>query len=159
MFAMFHFHFQPVTEKDISDAKKRLKQVMEIMATKKKRVAHLEYENSLKNTFSSSLTSMNNRLSFIRRTLNLGFSSPSNNQTNNNINAIRQDIATYEEISSQLYTDLVDLLAIQQRIEYSKTLKGKYFHVLGHFFSLYCVWKIIISFVNIVFNRVGRGEF
>jgi hypothetical protein len=51
----------------------------------------------------------------------------------------------------------VDLQAVQQRIEYSKTLKGKYFHVLGHFFSLYCVWKILISFINIIFNRVGKG--
>ena len=130
---------------------------MEIVATKKKRVAHLEYENSLKTTFSSSLTSMNNKWNFLRRTFNANFGSPSNNYTYQNLSIIKQDIATYEEISSQLYSDLVDLQAIQQRIEYSKTLKGKYFHVLGHFFSLYCIWKIFISFINIIFNRVGKG--
>ena len=32
----------------------------------------------------------------------------------------------------------------QERIEYSKTFKGKYFNFLGYFFSIYCVWKIFI---------------
>jgi hypothetical protein len=149
---------QPVTDKDISDAQKRLKQVMEIVATKKKRVAYMEYENSLKSTFTSSFSSINNKWNFLRRTLNSSFTSQSNNNLSYNLSTIKQDISTYEEISSQLYSDLVDLQAIQQRIEYSKTLKGKYFHVLGHFFSLYCVWKIFISFINIIFNRVGKGR-
>lgn len=32
----------------------------------------------------------------------------------------------------------------QERIEYSKTFKGKYFNFLGYFFSIYCVWKIFM---------------
>ncbi|CAF1182708.1 unnamed protein product [Rotaria sordida] len=152
------YFIKPVTEKDISDAQKRLKQVMEIVATKKKRVAYIEYENSLKSTFTSSFSSMNNKWNFLRRTLNSSLISSTNNNLSYNLSTIKQDIVTYEEISSQLYSDLVDLQAIQQRIEYSKTLKGKYFHVLGHFFSLYCVWKIFISFINIVFNRVGKVD-
>ena len=149
---------QPVTEKDISDAQKRLKQVMEIVANKKKRVAIMEYEHTLKSTFASSLNSMNNSWSFLRRTFNSSFQSPSSSHASQNLSSIKQDISTYEEIFSQLFSDLADLQAIQQRIEYSKTFKGKYFHVLGHFFSLYCVWKILISFINIIFNRVGKGE-
>jgi len=118
----------------------------------------MEYENSLKSTFSSSFSSMNHNWNFLRRTLNSSFNSSFSNSYSKNLATIKQDISTYEEISSQLYSDLVDLQAVQQRIEYSKTLKGKYFHVLGHFFSLYCIWKIIISFINIVFNRVGKGR-
>jgi hypothetical protein len=132
---------------------------MEIVATKKKRVAYMEYENSLKSTYTSSLSSINNKWNFLRRTLNSSFTSQSTNNISYNLSTIKQDISTYEEISSQLYSDLVDLQAIQERIEYSNTLKGKYFHVLGHFFSLYCVWKIFISFINIIFNRVGKGKF
>ena len=130
---------------------------MEIVATKKKHVAYIEYQNSLKSTFNLSSSSINAKWNFLRRTLNSSFMSPSNHILSHRLSTIKQDIVTYEEISSQLYSDLVDLQAIQQRIEYSKTLKGKYFHVLGHFFSLYCVWKILISFINIIFNRVGKG--
>ena len=101
---------------------------------------------------------MNNSWSFLRRTFSSSFQSPSSSHASPNLSSIKQDISTYEEIFSQLFSDLADLQAIQQRIEYSKTFKGKYFHVLGHFFSLYCVWKILISFINIIFNRVGKGE-
>ena len=132
---------------------------MEIVAKKKKLVAHMEYEMSIKSTFASSLSSINNKWNIFRRSFNSGFSSSqSTTNISYNLSNIKQEISTYEEISSQLYGDLVDLQAIQQRIEYSKTLKGKYFHVLGHFFSLYCVWKILISFINIIFNRVGKGK-
>lgn len=33
---------------------------------------------------------------------------------------------------------------MQERIAYSKTLKGRYFDLVGHFFSVYCVYKIFI---------------
>ncbi|CAF4648650.1 unnamed protein product [Rotaria socialis] len=154
------YFIRPVTDKDVTDAQKRLKQVMEILALKKKRIASIEFENSLR-SMSGSFNSLNNPWNFIRRTWNSCLTSQLTNQITssyNSINLIKQDISTYEEIYSQLYNDFVDLQAIQQRIEYSKTFQGQYFHVLGHFFSLYCIWKIIISFINIIFNRVGKVD-
>jgi golgi pH regulator len=46
----------------------------------------------------------------------------------------------------------------RDRIVYSKNLEGRYFNILGHFFSAYCVWKIFISSVNIIFDRVGKVD-
>ncbi|VDO55397.1 unnamed protein product [Onchocerca flexuosa] len=43
-------------------------------------------------------------------------------------------------------------------MEYSKTWQGQYFNIVGHFFSLYCMWKIFICTVNIVFDRVGKVD-
>ena len=132
---------------------------MEIVAVKKKRIAYIEHEDSLKNLIS--FHNSTNPWKFLRRTLNSGLTLQLTNHITpsyTNISLIKQDISTYEEIYSQLYSDFVDLQAIQLRIEYSKTFQGKYFHVLGHFFSLYCVWKILISFINIIFNRVGKGK-
>jgi len=124
---------------------------MEIVEKKKKHVANIEDE-----TFVSDLNP-NNPWNVFRRKFKCGLIDHiiSSRQ---NISLIKQDITTYEEIYSRLSNDLANLQAIQQRIEYSKTLKGKYFNVLGHFFSLYCIWKIFISFINIVFNRVGKGK-
>nr|XP_048303074.1 Golgi pH regulator isoform X2 [Myodes glareolus] len=45
-----------------------------------------------------------------------------------------------------------------ERIEYSKTFKGKYFNFLGYFFSIYCVWKIFMATINIVLDRVGKTD-
>ena len=43
-------------------------------------------------------------------------------------------------------------------MEFSKTLQGKYFDFMGHIFSGYCLWKIFISTVNIIFDRVGKVD-
>jgi hypothetical protein len=40
----------------------------------------------------------------------------------------------------------------------AKTLKGQYFNVLGLVFSIYCVYKVFISTVNIAFNRTGGSD-
>ena len=43
-----------------------------------------------------------------------------------------------------IYLMLPGWSVLQERIAYSKTLKGRYFDILGHFFSIYCIYKIFI---------------
>jgi hypothetical protein len=140
-----------VTDKDISDVHKRLKQVMEIVESKKKRIVDIEAA-----IFVSHLHSTNSWNVF-RRTLKYGLTNQITSSSNH-LSLLKQDISRFEEIYSQLSDDLIHIQAIQQRLEYAKTFKGKYYHVLGHFFSLYCIWKILISLINIIFNRVGKGK-
>ena len=141
-----------MTEKNIADAEKHLNQVMETVELKKKRLANIETE-----IFVSHLNSTNRR-NVLQRTLNFGLMNQIIFPQSTAISLIKQDISRFEEIRLQLTNNLVNLKAIQKRLEYSKTLEGKYFNVLGHFFSVYCIWKIIISFINIVFNRIGKGK-
>merc|ERR1712212_743212 len=77
-------------------------------------------------------------------------------KSSENIPQLKQNISALEELSRQLFLEIYDLQNMRERNEWSKTLQGKYFNFLGYFFSLYCTWKIFISTVNIVFNRVGR---
>ena len=71
---------------------------------------------------------------------------------------LRADILALEELSKHLFLELHDLQNMRERIDWSKSCQGKYFNFLGYFFSLYCVWKIFISTVNIVFDRVGKMD-
>ena len=73
-----------------------------------------------------------------------------------NIPQLKQDVLALEELSRQIFMEIHDMQNMLERIEWSKTFQGKYFNFLGYFFSLYCIWKIFISTVNIVFDRVGR---
>ena len=57
---------------------------------------------------------------------------------------LKQESSALEELSRQLFLETVDLQEAMDRIEYSKTFKGKYFNFLGHFFSGYCVYKIFM---------------
>ncbi|XP_015419750.1 PREDICTED: Golgi pH regulator A [Myotis davidii] len=69
-----------------------------------------------------------------------------------NLTLIQQEVDALEELSRQLFLETADLHATKERIEYSKTFKGKYFNFLGYFFSIYCVWKIFM--VSILFSPV-----
>lgn len=60
------------------------------------------------------------------------------------IGQLRMEISSSEEISRQLFLELHSLKNMQERERWSATLKGKYFNVIGHFFSLYCVYKIFM---------------
>jgi hypothetical protein len=51
-----------------------------------------------------------------------------------------------------------DLRNMRERNEWSATWQGRYFNFLGYFFSIYCIWKIFISTINIVFDRVGKVD-
>eukprot|EP00057_Strongylocentrotus_purpuratus_P017751 XP_011672225.1 PREDICTED: Golgi pH regulator [Strongylocentrotus purpuratus] len=74
------------------------------------------------------------------------------------VSQLQQEIKGYEELSRQLYIELVDLNSTMERIEYTKTLKGQFFNLSGYFFSLYCLWKITICTINIIFDRVGKTD-
>lgn len=47
---------------------------------------------------------------------------------------------------------------MQERQRWSETFQGKYFNFLGMFFSLYCMYKIFMCTINIVFDRVGKKD-
>ncbi|RXM99672.1 Golgi pH regulator [Acipenser ruthenus] len=74
------------------------------------------------------------------------------------LSLIQQEVDALEELNRQLFLETVDLHATKERIEYSKTFQGKYFNFLGYFFSIYCVWKIFMATINIVFDRVGKTD-
>ena len=71
---------------------------------------------------------------------------------------LKTDITTLKELSRHLFLEAHDLQNMRERIEWSKTFQGKYFNFLGYFFSVYCIWKIFISTVNIVFDHVGKVD-
>ena len=60
------------------------------------------------------------------------------------IGQLRLEISALEEISRQLFLEVHSLKNMQERQRWSRTLEGKFFNVMGHFFSLYCLWKVLI---------------
>ena len=90
------------------------------------------------------------------RKISMGSSPRPATAIHENIPQLKLDVLALEELSRQLFMEIHDMQNMLERIEWSKTFQGKYFNFLGYFFSLYCTWKIFISTVNIVFDRVGR---
>lgn len=49
-----------------------------------------------------------------------------------------------QEVSRQLFLECVELEGQRERVLWAYTLQGRFFNVMGYFFSMYCSWKIFI---------------
>uniref|UniRef100_A0A0L8FTU5 Abscisic acid G-protein coupled receptor-like domain-containing protein n=1 Tax=Octopus bimaculoides TaxID=37653 RepID=A0A0L8FTU5_OCTBM len=130
-----------ITDSDIQSIEKRLIQTMDMIVMKKKRIA-LAHRDNLRQA----------ALNKNQRGLFGMFRATTSKATTENVSQLRNETYALEELSRQLFLESVDLHNTQERIEESKTLKGKYFNFLGYFFSIYC------SAINIIFDRVGKVD-
>lgn len=138
------YFIRPVSQSDVIMLERRLMLTMDMILTKKKRIAVDKRRNKPANT-STGLWGM---ISSVTQR-------PPGSE---NIGQLRLEISAMEELSRQLFLEVHSLRNMQERERWATTLQGKYFNVLGHFFSVYCMWKIFISTINIVFDRVGKKD-
>lgn len=138
------YFMRHVTDADIAVVERRLMQTIELIIAKKKRISL-----SLRKQFEKQDKSKEKRFWNL-----FSIMSPSKDYENTSI--LKNEVSCLEELSQQLYIEAIDLHNTKQRLIFSKTLQGRYFDFLGHIFSIYCIWKIFISSVNIIFDRVGK---
>uniref|UniRef100_A0A8C0XZE9 Golgi pH regulator n=1 Tax=Cyprinus carpio carpio TaxID=630221 RepID=A0A8C0XZE9_CYPCA len=142
------YFLRNVTDSDILALERRLLQTMDMIVSKKKRIAMTRRQMYQRGEEQNKQTGFWGMIKSVT-------SSPSGSE---NLSLIQQEVDALEELSRQLFLETVDLQATKERIEYSKTFQGKYFNFLGYFFSIYCVWKIFMATINIVFDRVGKTD-
>ncbi|KAL1457488.1 hypothetical protein WDU94_007714, partial [Cyamophila willieti] len=146
--SMFYF-IRPVSSADVYSIQKRLMQTLEMIVSKKKRIAVAKKVNSNSGGQSQAYTQA--LWGMLRNVATYSRSSE-------NVWQLKQEVSGLEELSRQLYLEAHDTCNMMEKIQWSKTWKGKYFNILGYFFSLYCIWKILICTINIVFDRVGKKD-
>uniref|UniRef100_A0A673XER4 Golgi pH regulator n=1 Tax=Salmo trutta TaxID=8032 RepID=A0A673XER4_SALTR len=128
------YFLRNVTESDILALERRLLQTMDMIVSKKKRIAMTRRQMYQRGEDQNKQTGFWGMIKSVT-------SSPPGSE---NLSLIQQEVDALEELSRQLFLETVDLQATKERIEYSKTFQGKYFNFLGYFFSIYCVWKIFM---------------
>nr|CAD7442505.1 unnamed protein product [Timema bartmani] len=138
----------PVTLSDLQSIEKRLMQTMDMILVKKKRIT-LAKKGSVVN--GSQNSPKHSGIWGMLRTVTTSTSGE-------NVWQLQQEVAALEELSRQLFLEAHDMHNMAERLAWSSTLQGRYFNFLGYFFSLYCTWKIFISTINIVFDRVGKKD-
>jgi len=144
-YSYLSYFLRHVTVEDVASNEKRLLQITELILSKKKRIAISKRATSNHQNKDSKWYSRFQP-------------SPISPSSGENTALLQRDLDSWEELSRQVFLESVDLRAQRQRIAYSKTFRGHYFNILGYFFSIYCVWKILMCTINIVFNRVGKVD-
>nr|XP_033797893.1 Golgi pH regulator B isoform X1 [Geotrypetes seraphini] len=142
------YFLRNVTDADILSLERRLLQTMDMIVSKKKRIAMIRRSMFQKGEVNSKPAGFWGMIKSVTT------STP----VSENLSLIQQEVSALEELSRQLFLETADLHATKERIEYSKTFQGKYFNFLGYFFSIYCVWKIFMATINIVLDRVGKTD-
>lgn len=59
-------------------------------------------------------------------------------------NNLMSEIKGLEELTKELFLEIHELRQEEYRLVQSRTLKGKFYNLAGYFFSVYCVYKIVI---------------
>ncbi|XP_022900657.1 Golgi pH regulator [Onthophagus taurus] len=143
------YFIRDVSQSDVINTEKRLMQTMEMIVLKKKRLAISKKQN-LENRSEESIRQRYG----IWNVLN----SIAPRRGSENIAQLKLEISGLEELSRQLFLEAHENHNMLERAEWSKSWTGKYFNFLGYFFSLYCMWKIFMCTINIVFDRVGKKD-
>ncbi|XP_064650779.1 Golgi pH regulator-like [Lineus longissimus] len=146
-YTSMHYFVRTVHDSDVQVLERRLMQTMDMIIMKKKRLALAKRELLAKSSLNKDRGGL---WGMIKSVATSG--------TGENLNTLKNESDALEELSRQLFLESVDLHNTQERMEYSKTFKGKYFNFLGYFFSIYCCWKIFMATINIIFDRVGRVD-
>ncbi|XP_054694725.1 Golgi pH regulator B isoform X3 [Grus americana] len=142
------YFLRNVTDADILALERRLLQTMDMIVSKKKRIAVAHRTMFQRGEVHNKPTGFWGMIKSVTTSV----------AGSENLSLIQQEVDALEELSRQLFLETADLHATKERIEYSKTFQGKYFNFLGYFFSIYCVWKIFMATINIVFDRVGKTD-
>ena len=124
---------------------------------------------------SSNSTDSNGWLSSIWKKLR--FSDPSSKgirSTNNlssslthhfNLSSLRSERAqlvhelrSLDDVRRTLYLEVHDLRLGRQALRSAQTCQGKFFNAMGYFFSVYCIYKMTMASINIIFQRVSQMD-
>jgi len=76
--------------------------------------------------------------------------------TEHKIVALQNEVRGLETLSAELFLEINELLEYQERIAFSQTYEGRLFNLFGYGFAVYCVYKVVMTTVNIILRRVGK---
>lgn len=136
-----------IGEDEIAFLEKRLLHNMEILLAKKKRRAFEQRAVARRriagDAQSTSARSLLNPLGWFRR----------NAKEGSYIKDLDAEIETLESLSRELFLEIHDMRDAQDRSKRAQTLRGRVFNLFGYVLSVFCVYKMIMSTINVVFRR------
>eukprot|EP00842_Homolaphlyctis_polyrhiza_P004841 jgi/Hompol1/5358/HPOL_000403-RA len=71
---------------------------------------------------------------------------------------LKKMIEAEESLLRNLFTDLDDLRVERDRFMHAMTWRGLQQNILGYLLSAYCIFKVLMSIFNILFNRAGDTD-
>ncbi|KAI9217811.1 Abscisic acid G-protein coupled receptor-domain-containing protein [Blastocladiella britannica] len=144
------YFMRSVSESDVKIAERNFVCSVDALFNKKKRV--VSGEMSLAASNAATMAQQHHVTGMFRRVFHRVTGK------NESLARLQNEARTEEQFLRQNLLDIDELHGERERVRFSKTWKGRYWNFLGQFFSVYCIYKIFMSTINILFNRVGKVD-
>eukprot|EP00471_Norrisiella_sphaerica_P001774 CAMPEP_0184491400 /NCGR_PEP_ID=MMETSP0113_2-20130426/20341_1 /TAXON_ID=91329 /ORGANISM="Norrisiella sphaerica, Strain BC52" /LENGTH=382 /DNA_ID=CAMNT_0026875759 /DNA_START=465 /DNA_END=1610 /DNA_ORIENTATION=+ len=150
------YFLRRIDEEEIVTLQKRLLQTMERILLRKKRLVLAKDE--LRKQRGYRYKESPGFLSRLFGVVGLG-SAPTETQVLlNDIRRLSSEIAMLDNVREELFHEINDLYLGQEKIKKSRTCFGRIRNLAGYILSCYCIFKIFIAAINIIFQRVRKTD-
>jgi hypothetical protein len=145
---------------EIDSIERKLEKTMETIAQKKRKIAtarkqlQLELQRGSQEQVNQSF--VGRFFTNVANTVPFGKGSNAR-QLETQISELNVEVATYESICEEIFMELQSACKDADQYAFSKSLKGRFFQLVGYFFSFYCVYKVVMAAFTIFFVK-GDNE-
>lgn len=155
------FFVSKVSKDDLSTVEFQLARNMQGILKRKKKILVAKLSNNgmirQSNTPRKREESVNSILSGLMsgsHALNLsGSERQADSSMEEGLVVLNKEIGGSKKFNTELFLKYNDLVEKTRRLDFSKTYLGRFYNILGYFYSSYCLYKIVICTVNIIFDR------
>ncbi|CAJ1337180.1 unnamed protein product [Effrenium voratum] len=153
-FQSMHSFLRPVTQQQVADVEQRLLRTMRLVASRKRQELLLKQEETRLAAKREEPLSLVGRVAqFVQRPFSLealGLSGGSPSATRRQLST---EIQALEAFSRELFLELDELIQARLCELKARTWLGKVMNVLGRCCSAICIYKIVMSSVNLLLRR------
>eukprot|EP00298_Acanthocystis_sp_HF-20_P014879 c20938_g1_i1.p1 GENE.c20938_g1_i1~~c20938_g1_i1.p1 ORF type:complete len:327 (-),score=97.77 c20938_g1_i1:10-990(-) len=151
---------RPVDIQAVEAQEKRLVQSLEMLLAKKKRLTILRSGMIHSSDDESSLSKGKQKRgsNVVWKGLSKIWSQGVQSFGYDDISSLKTEIVSLEDLNTQMFEQLTEWRFEQQRERYAQTFFGRVANILGHFFSVYCVYKMAMATLNIILQRVTKVD-
>eukprot|EP01133_Synstelium_polycarpum_P021597 gene21597-25936_t len=157
------YFLRPVKDSTIVQMERQLLHALDKLFSKKRRILVAKKDLMKRRSLSSSTDPEASRSFFGWMTSLITRTRTPGSIVSDDIRQLEAETKILEDLNRDLFVQLHDLKLEKERIVFSETRLGRFYNWLGYFFSGYCVYKVVMSVLNIVFDRksgldpVSRG--
>jgi hypothetical protein len=72
------------------------------------------------------------------------------------LNRVHDELVSAERQLQFIYTEINDAVIVKRQEEESRTWRGRLFNALGWFMTFYCIYKMVMAAINIIFKRAAN---
>ena len=148
------YFLQKVDDASILDLERRVIQCMERIITIKKRMLLLNQRIRYHEELNNEESFLMKTIKFIPKLISTKYDET--REDKREIKELQQQLHGANELHNYLYLNLSQLYDWRKAIKFSRSLRGRLQHFLGHFMVCYCVYKMVMSSINVIFHRKRR---